>query len=122
MASARDLVREVNGLDSPLEYHRERRDAEHISLAELQARRGRVTRVRLLADVWPGRGRVADVSYIHGVTGDGEPVSIIPSGDLMGMPLRAGGVQKHFVQWAKDEGVYAKGLGLLDQGNWSILY
>lgn len=95
-------------------------DRDNITLAELAARGGRITRVRLLTESWPG-GRYADVSYIHGVLGDGTPVRLTDqpgSGPLWG----AKGVKARMIEWAKESGVFAKSLGLLDENNWSILY
>ena len=42
----------------------------------------------------------------------------LPSGStcLVFRNLRA-----DFIEWAKAEGVFAKGIGLLDGGNWSVL-
>lgn len=124
--SAADLVREDNPLTDAAAYHAERAESEvAVTLRDLADQGGRITRLRLLTEVWPGRGRLADVSYIHGRLADGTPVRVIdPAGhlDSFGMPMRAGGVQRRLVEWAKAEGVYAKGVGLLDQGNWSILY
>lgn len=114
---------ETNGLIDGAAYHGHYEEAEYVTLAELAERGGRITRLRLLADTVPGFGRVADVSYCHGVTGDGRPVHILLDDlDCYGMVMRQGGVQRRLVAWAKRQGVYAKGLGLLDQGNWSVLY
>jgi hypothetical protein len=101
------------------EYHAGVDYADEMTLGELVRQGGKVTRVRLLTEVWPGRGRMADISYIHGT---------LPSGKVV--PLRLGvyggtllrSLKGEFIAWAKEEGVYAKGCGLLDEGNWSILY
>ncbi|AZV01736.1 hypothetical protein HOV00_gp29 [Microbacterium phage Schubert] len=110
-------VRETNGLENGHEYH-STVDYESITLAELKARGGHISRVRILTGVWPGLGRMADISYIHG-TVQGRPVAIRVDVEN-GIPLR--NLKGEFIEWAKREGVYAKGIGLLDEGNWSILY
>lgn len=87
-------------------------DRETISLRELADGKGRVTRVRILKE-----GPYCDISYIHGQLGDGTDVRInvqVGSGRYFGL-------KGEFIAWAKEEGVYAKGLGLLDEGNWSVL-
>ena len=108
------FVNETNGLTDGFAYHAARRDAEDITLAELAARGGRITRLRILSD--PG-SRYADVSYCHGELPDGTPVRIINA------PLGISYYRlKHdLVEWAKEEGVFAKGLGLLNEANWSVL-
>ena len=65
-----------------------------------------ITRLRLLSDVglpwW-------DISYCHG-TVDGEPVRVrLPFGNL---PKR--GMIRRIIEHAIEDGVYAKGMGILD--------
>lgn len=66
----------------------------------------RVTRLRLLSD--PGFPWW-DVSYCHGVL-DGRHVRALLPFDQ----LPKGGVSGTIVQWGKVDGVYARGLGILD--------
>lgn len=102
------------------EYHQGVDYTDQLTLREAKAAGGRISRVRLLTERWPS-GRMADVSYIHATLPGGRvvPVSVgIESGALYGPK----GVKARMIAWAKEEGVYAKGIGLLDEGNWSVLY
>ena len=100
------------------EYHEGVSYDDEMTLGELVRKGGKVTRVRLLTEVWPGRGRMADISYIHGTLPSGKVVPLRLG--VYGGPLR--GLKGDFIAWAKEEGVFAKGCGLLDEANWSILY
>jgi hypothetical protein len=109
---------ETNGLTDPDAYYD--REWEHMRLAELVAKGGKVTRVRFLTEKRMGV-RYADLSYVHGVLPDGTPVR------LEGIPAIfvarwKDEVLKELIEWAKSERVFAKGIGLLDQGNWSVMY
>jgi hypothetical protein len=106
-----------SGLPVGHEYHSGVDYADQMTLGELVRQGGRVTRVRLLTERWPS-GRMADISYIHGTLPSGKVVPLYV--DAMGGPLR--GMKGEFIEWAKREGVFAKGCGLLDEGNWSVLY
>lgn len=128
-----------------LEYHQSVEGGHDWTLAEIQKAGGQISRVRLLQEM----GRV-DISYIHatipggrrGCAGhqmaDGGPspmcsecvaktkdrtvrvsLSSMPSGSTC---LFRRGLKGDFIAWAKEEGVYAKGLGLLDDSRWSVLY
>jgi hypothetical protein len=114
--SARHLVTETNPLTDPTAYYAD--DVEFVTLAELSARGGKVTRVRFLTERIMGR-TMCDLSYIHGEI-DGKRVSLcnLPAMFLVPSFKRKG----ELIEWAKGEGVYAKGVGLLDEGNWSTLY
>lgn len=93
---------------------------EAMPLRELGARGGKIVRVRWIGgDYIMGRGKCYDLSYVHGVLKDGTRVSIthLPAAFLV--PRRE--LKKELIEWAREEGVYAKGLGLLDDGNFSIL-
>jgi hypothetical protein len=74
-----------------------------------------ITRLRLLTE----RGYpFMDISYCYGVLKDGSPVRVqVTTG-----PLSRKAPKADLIAWAKAEGAYAKGLGLLDEGNWSVLY
>lgn len=122
--NAADLSRfnanETNGLINGHEYHGQVDYSRTYTLADLHAEGGKITRVRLLTERWPS-GRMADVSYIHAELPGGKivPVNVgIDSGDLYGPK----GVKARMIQWGKREGVFAKGIGLLDEGNWSVMY
>lgn len=93
---------------------------DFMSLAELASRNGRISCVRWIGGEYiPGRGRCYDLSYVHGALPDGTEVSIthLPAAFLV--PRR--GLKGALIEWAKDQGVYAKGIGLLDEGCFSIL-
>lgn len=108
---------ETNGLVDPNGYYN-REWATDMTLAELSAAGGRVTRVRWLTEATPF-GRFCDLSYVHGTLADGTPVRIritAPQSMLVAYSKR----KSALIEWAKVEGVYAKGLGLLD--NESVLY
>jgi hypothetical protein len=90
-----------------------------VTLSELAARGGKIVRVRWIGgDYIPGRGKCYDLSYVHGEI-DGQRVRINLQGcDEWGLiPRRQ--LKAAMIAWAKNEGVYAKGIGLLD--NYSIL-
>lgn len=92
---------------------------ESMSLKELKARGGHIVRVRWIGgDYIPGRGKCYDLSYVHGELADGTRVSIdhLPAAFLVPKHQLKG----EMIRWAREEGVFAKGLGLLDNG-WSIL-
>lgn len=106
------MAHETNGLTNPDEYYAEQ--PEFMTLHELVASGGKVTRVRWLAEA----GR-ADLSYVHGHLPDGTRVSITHTPAAFLVPLRQRkGV---LIDWAKSERVFAKGCGLLDEANWSTL-
>lgn len=92
-----------------------------VTLGELAAQGGRITRVRWIGGEYiPGRGKCYDLCYVHGQI-RGEEVSVRLDG-LENWAL----VPKHqrkgeMIAWAKAWGVFAKGLGLLDDSNWSTL-
>lgn len=126
-AAAQDLVDRLQGYGVQAtgevvteEYHRGVSYNDEMTLGELVRQGGRVTRVRLLTESWAGV-RMADISYIHGT---------LPSGKVVPLRVEAGsgplwgpkGMKGQFIEWAKAEGVFAKGCGLLDEENWSVLY
>lgn len=131
MTTTADLMRQdrlhtvygVNETGAPVghEYHASVSHEERINLDELRRRGGRITRVRMIGGEFiPGRGKCYDVSYVHGQI-DGQNVSI----DTSAMPewnfIPRFKIKAAMIAWAKAEGVYAKGLGLLDEGVYSIL-
>jgi hypothetical protein len=92
---------------------------DFMTLAELVARGGRIVRVRWIGGEYvPGRGRCYDLSYVHGEIGNARvSITHLPAAFLV--PRRE--LKGEMIAWAKEEGVYAKGCGLLDSGNYSIL-
>ena len=84
----------------------------HCTLGD--ARLKRVVRLRLLTE--PGYPYF-DVSYVYGQLHDGTYVR------LSGAPTQLGRktLKRDLIHWAREEGAWAKGLGLLDDCNWSIL-
>jgi hypothetical protein len=84
----------------------------HCSLGD--PRLERITRLRLLTE--PGYPYF-DISYVYGVLKDGRHCRI----DGAPMHLGRKTLKRDLIAWAKEEGAYAKGLGLLDDSNWSIL-
>lgn len=103
-----------SGMPVGQEYHTGVDHSRRMTLKQVEQAGGKISRVRMLQEA----GRV-DISYIHATLKDGSVVPVritcnshlIPRNKIMG----------EFIEWAKDEGVFAKGLGLLDQSVWSIL-
>jgi hypothetical protein len=97
------------------EYHQQV-ESTTMTLDEVARHGGTVTRIRLL-----GEAGYRDISYIHATLADGRIVRV----DLRHCPsttlIPANRVKSTFIEWARAEHVYAKGLGLLDEGNWSVL-
>lgn len=88
------------------EYHEERHKNGPLRRVDWTEKGLRITRLRLLSD--PGFP-FWDVSYCHGIL-DGEHVDVqLPFDQL---PKRA--VSKTIVEHAKRDGVYARGIGILD--------
>lgn len=109
---------ETNGLLDGHAYHEAVDYSRQYSLSEVAAAGGKISRVRLLTEVWPGRGRIADVSYIHATLPNGKTVPVSIGVDNL-TPLRE--MKGAFIAWATRERVFAKNIGLLDEGNWSML-
>ena len=103
-------------------YHKEVDYADQLTLAEVAAQGGKISRVRVLAERWPS-GYMCDISYIHATLPDGKIVPVILGGDVFtGALWGKDGLKVRMIGWAKEEKVFAKDLGLLEEGNWSILY
>lgn len=102
---------ETNRLEDDLVFEYHTIDREPITLKELADAKGQITRVRMFRD-----HGITDVSYIYGELPNGAHVRIsdLPDARYM-LPVHL------LLAWAKDEGVYAKGIGLLNSLNWSIL-
>lgn len=101
-------VGERNGLVDGRAYHAERHAQGTIRTVDWTTKGLRITRLRLLSD--PGFP-AWDVSYCHGIL-NGEHVDV----QLPFDQLRKYGttISKQLVAYAKKDGVYAKGLGILD--------
>lgn len=109
---------ESNGLVDGNAYHNEVDYSVSYSLSELQKAGGKITRLRILTEYIPhARMRMADVSYCHGTLPNGKivPVSIYVTG------VNFFKLKGELIDIAKAEGVFAKGIGLLNEGNWSVL-
>lgn len=99
-------------------YHDEVDYSGAMTLAGVAREGGRISRVRILTERVPGEGRVADVSYVHATMPDG---SIVPVKGVAIYLAPFHSIKAEFVAWAREEGVYAKALGLLDEANWSVM-
>lgn len=102
---------ETNALEEEIIFSYHTIDREPITLKELADAHGQITRVRMFREAG-----YTDVSYIYGELPDGTHVRIWDTPDARYMlPVHL------LLAWAKEEGVYAKGIGLLNSLNWSIL-
>lgn len=108
---------ETQGLVDGAAYHGEVDYTQTYSLADTSRFGGKITRVRLIGEYVPQVGKVVDVSYIHAVLPGGKIVPVRSELNNL-MPLWR--VKGKMIDWAKEQGVYAKGMGLLDEGNWSV--
>lgn len=105
LTTDRPDIGETNGLVNGIAYQAEYADARVVDWTEPHLR---VTRLRLLSD--PGFP-FWDVSYCHGVLcHSGEKVRV----QVPFHQLRKGKMKTEIVEWARREGVFAKGLGILD--------
>lgn len=105
-------VNETNPLWASESTHHNVDFDEYVTLGD--PRLERITRLRLLTE--PGYPYF-DISYVYGVLKDGRHIRI------SGAPMHLGRktIKRDLISWAKEEGAFAKGLGLLDDANWSIL-
>lgn len=100
---------ETNGLEDPNEYHNgERKVTVHFDDKRLKT----ITRLRLISD--PGYP-MWDVSYCHGVLKDGTEVRVT----LDNHQFNKRTIKGDLIAMCKRRGVFAKGIGLLNDGNWS---
>lgn len=112
-------VRETNPLsDAGHDWDNFDHDRDY-TLSELQAAGGTVSRLRLLTE---GGYPYMDISYCHATLPNGRNVRV----NLADAPdIRKGKGSQPFkadlIEWAKRQNVYGKKIGLLDEGNWSIL-
>lgn len=110
---------ETEGLVDGAAYHASVDYSQTYTLAEVSRYGGKISRIRFIGDRVPRVGAVLDVSYVHAVMPGGKIVPVHPGTPTL-MPKWT--LKRHLVEWAQAEGVYAKGLGLLDEGNWSTCY
>lgn len=94
---------------------------EFMSLGELSDAGGKVIKVRFIGggEFVPGRGRCWDLSYVTGQLPDGTYIHITHLPALFLAPRRTW--KGELIAWAREEGVFAKGIGLLDEENYSVL-
>jgi hypothetical protein len=104
---------ETNPLTST-NYHAGVDHSEVITLADVARLGGRITRVRVI-----GESRVASVSYVHATLRDGSTVNVDLSGIPSSFPWYT--LKTRLVEWARGQGVYGKGVGLLDPAVLSTL-
>jgi hypothetical protein len=106
-------VNETNGIQDVQAWQQFISEAGHTHLGDSEL--AKITRLRLLTE----RGYpYFDISYCYGELKDGTAVRI----DGVPMHLSRKTPKADLIAWAKSEGAFAKGLGLLDEGNWSVLY
>lgn len=117
-AAAYSAANQTNGLDIiGFDYHDKVDYAEVMTLAQVAAAGGKITRLRILGG-GPADGFRADISYCHATLPDGKIVPLYADYP-MGFSLRQ--LKGELIAWAKEHKVFAKGLGLLDESNWSVL-
>lgn len=105
-------VSETNPIETAAVTHENVDYDEYVTLGD--DRLAKIDRLRLLTE--PGYP-FYDISYVYGTLKDGTHVRI------SGVPTRIARYtpKRDLINWAKTEGVFAKGLGLLDESNWSVL-
>lgn len=101
----RPEVGEMNGLVDGISYHADR-NKEEVQSVCWTTKGLKVTRFRMLSE--PGFP-VWDVSYCHGVL-NGKHVDVVLPFDQL--PKR--NWKAEIIRYAKQDGVFAKGLGVLD--------
>lgn len=109
-------VQETNGLADG--YHDSVKYDEELTLSEVAERGGKISRLRLLTEYVPAlHQRIVDVSYIHATMPDGSIHPVRNSADIQYYSH----LKVDLLNWARAEGVFAKGIGLLDEDNWSVM-
>lgn len=116
-AQAYSAANETNPLFDGAAYHESVDYADAMTLGQVAEAKGRITRVRILGG-GPSDGFMADISYIHATLPSGKVVPLHQDYPMC-FPIRK--AKAELIAWAKQYGVFAKGLGLLDEGNWSVL-
>lgn len=105
-------VDESNPLTGP-NYHSTVDYSRDMSLGEAYRAGAKVTRLRVLKEYG-----YCDISYLHATLPDGTTVNVRV--DVAHM-IRFRDLKGVLIAWAKREGAYAVRMGLLDEGNWSVL-
>lgn len=105
-----------DGMPVGAEYHSTVDHTDQYSLAEVAAAGGHISRLRVLQE----RGR-CDISYCHATLADGRTVPV-RFDHINTMCVLRRELKGELIAEAKAQGVYAKALGLLDEGNWAVLY
>lgn len=102
-------------------YHSQVEQGDDYRLCDLP-KGSKVTRIRMIGgDYIPGRGKCYDISYVHATLPDGRIVRVNTSAAPEWALIPRRNLKKAMIDWAKAEGVFAKGLGMLDDGVYSIL-
>ena len=109
---------EINGLINGAAYHQEVDHTKTLTLKELELAGGKMSRMRFLGEVIPGRGYCVDVSYLHATLPDG---TIVPVRNYLDNLIPRYRLKSYLIDWAKREGVYGKRIGLLNESVWSFL-
>jgi hypothetical protein len=95
-------------------YHAAVDYTEQMTLKEVSDAKGKITRVRLLQE-----GLYCDISYIHATLPGGRIVNVRLTGPSHG--IKRYELKKEFIEWAKVQQVFAKGIDLLNESVWSVL-
>lgn len=85
------------------------------TLAEVAAAGGKISRVRMFREMG-----YYDVSYIHAEV-NGQTVRVNLSNCPRTHLIPGNKVMATFIEWGKAEGVFAKGINLLNRGCWDVL-
>lgn len=109
---------ETNGLINGAAYHQEVDYSRTYTLKDLELAGGKISRLRLLGEVIPGRGYCVDVSYIHATLPNGTTVPVQHYLDNLIPRYR---LKSYLIDWAKRERVFGKKVDLLNESHWSIL-
>jgi hypothetical protein len=107
----------TNPLLDPAEYHSSVDYSDQMTLRQVRDAGGKVTRIRILGG-GPSDGFYADISYIHATLPSGKVVPLYQNYPMC-FPIRK--LKSVLIEWAKEEGVFGKALGILDEGVWDIL-
>jgi hypothetical protein len=105
-------VNETNPLWTSEATHENVDFSIHVTLGSPEV--ARVVRLRLLTE--PGYPYF-DISYCYVQLKDGRYARLSDTPMSLGRKT----LKRDLIAWAREEGAYAKGLGLLDDNNWSIL-
>lgn len=109
VADAYSAAHETN----PLWYDHSDVIQDRLTLADVAKAGGKIVRLRMFFE-----GRVADISYCHARLADGTLHSVDTSMLMLHQPFT---VSTDLIAWSKAQGVFGKGIGLLDKQNWSVL-